>query len=139
MLLEHKKTGQPGIYQKFADGEEYEKDLDALLERLKEMNAGYKALGLDPEAADDFITKRIHQTKKYLYHLAEVMASGYVDRGSLLFASRELLASIGESHSAFQRGQHLHEPGDQHCARRPLRFPRTPFLFPRGADPGLLC
>lgn len=101
MLLEHKKTSQPGIYQKFADGEEYEKDLDALLGRLKEMNAGYKALGLDLAAADDFITKRIDQTKKYLYHLAEVMASGYVDRGSLLFASRELLASIGESHSAF--------------------------------------
>ena len=113
MLLEHKKTGQPGIYQKFADGEDYEADLDRLLEKLKEFNSGFASLGLDMDKADEFITDRIEKTRRFLYHMAEVMATGYVARENILSAARELLASIGESHSAFNAANIMNNSGVQ--------------------------
>ena len=42
-LLEHKKTGVPGIYAKFASGDDYHGALEALLGKLKEINAGFAA------------------------------------------------------------------------------------------------
>lgn len=101
LLLEDKKTGKPGIYQKFAENSDYGKELNLLCEKLKEINRGFSDIGLNIEEADNFISERTSQTANYLYHMAEVMASGYVDKKNLLRAARELLASIGEIHSAY--------------------------------------
>jgi len=113
MLLEHKKTGRPGIYQKFANGEDYEAGLDLLLERLKGLNSGFADIGLNVEEADAFITDRIDKTRRFLYHMAEVMATGYVARENILSAARELLASIGESHSGFNAANIMNNNGVQ--------------------------
>jgi len=40
-----------------------------------------------------------------------VLASGYVSRKEILLASRELLASIGEAHSAFNSANILNRRG----------------------------
>lgn len=100
-LLEHKKTGEPGIYQRFADGKDYNPYLDKLLEDLIALNRGFESIGLDQHAADKFIATRIVQTKNYLSSLADVLATGYVNRQNIFLAAREILASIGEAHSAF--------------------------------------
>ena len=100
-LLEHKKTKEPGVYVKFLNRENYDAPLDALLAKLIELNRNYESIGLDQIAADKFITERIQQTKSYLHNLANVMATGYVDRQNILLAAREILASVGEAHSAF--------------------------------------
>jgi aspartate kinase len=100
-LLEHKKTGEPGVYDLFAKDKAYQSALDELLKRLVDINHTMENLGLDPETADRFITDRIQQSTNYLVSLGEVMASGYVNKQNILLAAREILASIGEAHSAF--------------------------------------
>ena len=99
-LLEDKKTKAPGIYHHFVNGEDYEGALDALLQELLKINKGFVKIGLDYEVAKNFLESRINQTKSYLHSMHEIIASGYVDRESIFSAARELLASLGEAHSA---------------------------------------
>ncbi len=100
-LLEHKKTGEPGIYQKFLNNEDYSRALHGLLNKLLDINMTFTDINLDIEVADKFITNRIVQAQNYLNSLADVLASGYVNRQNILLAAREILSSIGEAHSAF--------------------------------------
>ncbi len=100
-LLEHKKTGEPGIFSIFVSGGDYRTALKDLLTKLIDINKGFSDIGLDLSVAEEFITERIRQAENYLQSLSEVMASGYVIRENILHAAREILASIGEAHSAF--------------------------------------
>ncbi len=100
-LLEHKKTKEPGVYIKFAKLENYNLALEEVMEKLIAINRTFKSIKLDQEKADLFITNRIMQAKNYLNSLADVLATGYVNRQNILLASREILSSIGEAHSAF--------------------------------------
>ena len=100
-LLEHKKTGERGIYALFAEGVGYQGALDALAVSLKKLNAGFADLGLSLAVADRFVDERVAQARKYLEAMHHVLASGYLSRADVLLAAREVLASIGESHSAF--------------------------------------
>jgi len=100
-LLEHKKTGEPGVYDLFVKNGDYRQALEDLLEKLIAINLEMEGIGLDLEEADAFIRDRVEQCKNYLVSLEEVMASGYVDKQNILLAAREILASIGEAHSAF--------------------------------------
>jgi len=100
-LLEHKKTGERGIYALFAEGKGYQDALAGLAVSLKKLNAGFADLGLPLEVADAFIDHRIAQAREYLSAMHHVLASGYLNRENVLLAAREVLASIGESHSAF--------------------------------------
>lgn len=100
-FLEHKKTKEPGVYQKFVNNEDYSRSLHELLNKLLEINKSFEDINLDLEVADKFITDRIVQAKNYLDSLTDVLASGYVNRQNILLAAREILSSIGEAHSAF--------------------------------------
>jgi aspartate kinase len=100
-LLEHKKTGEPGVYDLFVKKKDYRKALDNLLEKLLVINQEMAGIGLDMEAAETFIRDRVDQCRNYLVSLEEVIASGYVNKENILLAAREILASIGEAHSAF--------------------------------------
>lgn len=100
-LLEHKKTGERGIYALFAEGKGYQDALVGLATSLKKLNAGFADLGLPLDVADAFIDRRIAQAREYLGAMHHVLASGYLSRKDVLLAAREVLASIGESHSAF--------------------------------------
>jgi aspartate kinase len=100
-LLEHKKTGEPGVYARFAAQRKYDKSLDEVLDKLLKINRGFIDIGLNIDVADNFIKNRIREAKNYLHNMANVLASGYLDRDSILLAAREVLASIGEAHSAF--------------------------------------
>jgi len=100
-LLEHKKTGEPGVYVQFLENADYSIGLDSLCQRLISINDDFKEIGLDIPEAKDFITYRIEQAKTMLYSLSKVMASGYVNAEDICLAAREILASIGEAHSAW--------------------------------------
>jgi aspartate kinase len=100
-LLEHKKTGEPGVYDLFVKNKDYRGALDQLLARLLEINEGLAGIGLNLEEAESFIRDRVTQCRNYLVSLEEVIASGYVNKENILLAAREILASIGEAHSAF--------------------------------------
>ena len=100
-LLEHKKTGEKGIYSMFEEDEDYYGSMDLLLDKLIELNRKFESIGLDQYEADAFIRERISQAKNYLKSLGAVLASGYVNRQNILLAAREILASLREAHSAF--------------------------------------
>lgn len=101
MLLEHKKSAKPGVYTAFASQSPYAEALEGVKARFFELNASMKAEGLDVDDANRFIGERVAGVLGYLRSTADLLASGYVSRTELLSAARELLASIGESHSAY--------------------------------------
>ncbi|MCL1938012.1 MAG: aspartate kinase [Candidatus Azobacteroides sp.] len=100
-LLEHKKTGEPGVYAKFLHNEEYELALDDLCHKLLDINQTLEPIGLNLSEANNFIQYRIEQAKIYLSSMYQVLASGYVEKTSIYLAAREILASLGEAHSAW--------------------------------------
>ena len=110
-LLEHKKTGQPGIYQLFREQESYPRKMLALRDSLFELNKTFVPAGLDLEEANDFIGDHIDLAINILRSMDNVLASGYVSRTALLLAARELLASLGEMHSAFNSANILQNRG----------------------------
>lgn len=100
-LLEHKKTGKSGIYQTFAESKDYEPAMLNLQKDLCRLNRNFQNIGLNVEKANHFISERIAFALNILKSMDNVLASGYVDRTEVLLAARELLASIGEMHSAY--------------------------------------
>ncbi len=110
-LLEHKKTGQPGIYQTFAQNEDFQPAMIRLQNELCELNSNFKKIGLDVEKANSFICERILFAVNILKSMDNVLSSGYVNRTELLLAARELLSSIGEMHSAFNSANILQSLG----------------------------
>jgi aspartate kinase len=110
-LLEHKKTGEQGVYARFADGSDFAAALEALTTRLKGINRELAPLGLDVERADAFIEKRMRDLRGYLDSMRHVLASGYVRRENVLLAAREMLAAIGEVHAAYNSVEILRSKG----------------------------
>jgi aspartate kinase len=114
-LLEHKKTGAAGIYAKFAKGEGYVAAMEALLRKLQAINKEMAPLGLDLVKADGFLEKRFKDLQGYLDSMRHVLASGYLARDNVLLAAREMLAAIGEAHSAFNSVEILKSRGYNAC------------------------
>ncbi|MDR2805784.1 MAG: aspartate kinase, partial [Dysgonamonadaceae bacterium] len=110
-LLEHKKTGEPGVYAKFRHNEEYETALDNLCNKLLNINQSMESIGLNTAEANRFIQYRIEQAKTYLSSMYQVLASGYVEKSSIYLAAREILASLGEAHSAWNTVNVLNNNG----------------------------
>ncbi len=110
-LLEHKKTGEPGVYVQFLENSDYSIGLDSLRQRLLDINKGFEEIGLNQKEASEFITYRIEQAKTMLHSLSKVMASGYVNADDICLAAREILASIGEAHSAWNSVNILNNSG----------------------------
>lgn len=110
-LLEDKKTGEPGIYSKFVRNNSCEVELKQFRRKLIDFNKNLESIGLNLEEANKFISDRIEQTGSYLNKISELIGSGYVDKQNILLAARELLASIGEAHSAFNSSNILNNNG----------------------------
>ncbi|WP_375434787.1 aspartate kinase [uncultured Hymenobacter sp.] len=100
-LLENKKTGEPGVYHRITEYKKFHQALAEVATKLKALNRQYEPLGLDLTVADAFIEQRIQDAQTYLNSLTNILASGYVSSYNILQAAREILASIGETHSAF--------------------------------------
>jgi len=58
-LLEHKKSGEPGIYVRFLNNEDYKVALNELCEKLLAINQTFASVGLDLVAAEAFLRQRI--------------------------------------------------------------------------------
>jgi len=100
-LLENKKTGEPGVYHRITEHKKFHQSLKEVAVKLKELNKKYEPLGLNLAVADAFIEQRVQDAQTYLNSLTNILASGYVSSENILQAAREILASIGEAHSAF--------------------------------------
>ncbi len=115
LLLENKKTGKPGVYHRIAKYQDFHKPLKELTARLKAINKQYAGIGLDLATADQFIESHVAKAQQYLENLSNVLASGYVSREAILQAAREILASIGETHSAYNLTNILRGMGISTC------------------------
>jgi len=112
LLLEDKKTKAPGIYQQLAAGQDFRPALGAVGAQLKTIHKRFDVLGLDVVEADKAVDAQLAVALNYLESAVTMLASGYLNEGILL-AAREILASIGESHSAFVLAGILQKKGIQ--------------------------
>ncbi|WP_434457441.1 aspartate kinase [Stutzerimonas urumqiensis] len=104
LLLEHKKTGEPGVYQRFADASNEEAWLDALEQVRAQMLAKNTELFDSPferQQANHFVNQRLDDASDCMRSLQRVCAYGHFQLGEHLMKVREMLASLGEAHSAF--------------------------------------
>ena len=103
LLLEDKKTAAPGIYAAFASGDNrlWQEKFESTRKRLLEINRSFADLGLDLEKADAFVNDRMEGVKSCLLHLVQLRSFGHFRKEDYLPATRELLSSVGEAHSAF--------------------------------------
>lgn len=104
-LLEHKKTGEPGVYQRFAEtsgAEAWQDALEQVRTAMQEKNAEIFA---DSEHALDqansFIGGRIDDCASVMNSLHQLCHYGQFQLAEHLIKVREMLASLGEAHSAF--------------------------------------
>lgn len=114
LLLEHKKSGEPGVYARFADAESEDAWLDAL-ERVREAmlakNAGLFPAEYERHAADRFIGGRIDDARECMANLRKLCSYGHFQLDEHLLKVREMLASLGEAHSAFNTVLALKQAG----------------------------
>ncbi|MEQ8860680.1 MAG: aspartate kinase [Pseudomonadales bacterium] len=103
MLLEHKHSGDPGVYALFNEQEVdglWERALEKTLGHMRELNATIFDHDEDCHTANDFITTRVSEVRKRLEELQNLCSSGHFHLDAHLNTVREMLASLGEVHSA---------------------------------------
>ncbi len=113
-LLEHKKTGQPGVFGLFAHNDSKSDWLIAFQKLGQKLNQINQTLFSDTQQLDKangFINERIAKTKELLNHLQDLCSHGHFSLEEHLLTVRELLASIGEAHSAWNLSQLLQNEG----------------------------
>lgn len=113
-LLEHKKTGKSGIYALFSSSLEDNSWEEALENLRNEMHAINEALFPEKdllEEANNFIDNRLNNAKKCLADLQSLCRHGHFALDSHLATVREMLASVGEAHSAWNTAKLLQRDG----------------------------
>ncbi len=104
LLLEHKKSGEPGVYAQFSNAEADHGWHDALNRVAKEMQRVHHEVldhAADLEQADAFVAERIHGARNCLIDLQRLCAYGHFRLSEHMLQIRELLSGLGEAHSAF--------------------------------------
>ncbi len=119
MLLEHKKTGEAGVYARFANAESetaWEEALNQVQARMLEINAELfdKAQAeFELNAADKFVDDRIKDMRECMKSLQHLCSYGHFQLEEHLMKVREMLASLGEAHSAHNTVLALRKAGVQ--------------------------
>ncbi len=102
MLLEDKKTGEPGIYGLFAqDDKKFIDKLEATRAKMLEFNRTFSDIGLNLVQADAFVNERMDGIKVCLQDLMRLRTFGHFSHSDYLPATREFLSAVGEAHSAY--------------------------------------
>lgn len=112
LLLEHKKTGDPGVYELFAHNDSdwaWGDALSRVCQVMCEHNA--QLFAETPLQADDFIRERVEGVRNCLIDLHRLCSYGHFRLDEHLRTVRELLASLGEAHSAYNLTQLLRLEG----------------------------
>lgn len=113
-LLEHKKTGRPGIFSLFAGSkleESWRDELELLRIELCSLNEGLFEDAMELERANRFVDERLDSAGICLQNLHRLCRHGHFSLDSHLATVREMLASIGEAQSAWNTVQLLQHDG----------------------------
>ena len=103
MLLEHKKSGKPGVYALFASAEnkwQWSEALTELSQAMREKNQEIFGDHPDRKVADNFVLERIEGVRNCLIDLHRLCSYGQFRLDEHLMTVREMLAALGEAHSA---------------------------------------
>ncbi|WP_420003589.1 aspartate kinase [Arenibacterium sp. LLYu02] len=104
LLLEHKKTGEAGVYARFADADTDHGWHDALSRVAEEMRAAHRTVlshAGDLAQADAFVADRIEGARNCLIDLQRLCSYGHFRLAEHMLQIRELLSGLGEAHSAY--------------------------------------
>lgn len=118
-LLDHKKSGQPGVFKLFASSMEDDswlESLNSLRNELYQINE--QLFGTDDgllQKANTFINDRLIDAQKCLLDLQSLCRHGHFALDAHLDTVREMLASIGEAHSAWNMATLLQRDGVNAC------------------------
>lgn len=102
-LLEHKKSGAPGVYALFASAESdwaWGDALDKLAKRMQEINAEIFSDQQALSTANAFVRERIEGVRSCLIDLHRLCSYGHFRLDNHLLTVREMLSALGEVHSA---------------------------------------
>lgn len=114
LLLEHKKTGESGVYELFANDENAHGWLDALTRVAEAMAQAHERVLEHPgdiAQAGEFVRERIEGARSCLIDLQRLCSYGHFRLSDHMLVTRELLAGLGEAHSAFVAALMLQRAG----------------------------
>ena len=117
-LIEHKKTGHPGIFSLFSSSVQDDSWLhafDVFSSKLMQMNADLFDNDLSLQRANKFIHQRLMAAKDCLLHLQKLCFHGHFSVKEHLDTVKEMLSSIGEVHSAWNMTELLKQEGVNAC------------------------
>lgn len=114
LLLEHKRSGAPGVFSLFASAGNkwaWTEVLSSIVVAMQAKNAEIFDVQADRDAAGDFILERIEDSRNCLIDLQRLCAYGQFRLDENLATVKEVLSSIGEAHSAFNTALLLRQKG----------------------------
>lgn len=113
-LLEHKKSGESGIYASFANGindDTWQEKFLELENSLRHINQELFGNDVLLQTANAFLAERLNSTKQCLKDLQRLCQHGHFSLEDHLATVREMLASLGEAHSAWNTAHLLQRDG----------------------------
>jgi len=113
-LLEHKKTDVPGVYALFTDAEDedaWRTALNDLRDQIHQINVVLFQERALLKQANAFIDQRLYDAEQVLNNLQALCQHGHFELEDHLLTVREMLASIGEAHSAWNTAHLLQLEG----------------------------
>jgi aspartate kinase len=114
LLLEHKKSGEPGVYALFVNDDTnygWRDQLDCAAVAMKAANSRVLSHPADVQQANAFVDERLHGARDCLIDLQRLCSFGHFRLVEHLGQTRELLSGLGEAHSAFVTTQLLRRAG----------------------------
>ena len=113
-LLEHKKTGDAGVFALFAQERKQNNWFPALQDVRNAMlaiNHSLFEVGELRHKADAFLNSRLKEAQECLEDLHRLCQHGHFSISEHLATVREMLASLGEAHSAWNTAHLLQRDG----------------------------
>ena len=107
-LLEHKKTGEPGVYALFAATQKegsWKEALNQVRSNMLDINASFFSEADTLKHANSFIEERLYDAERVLSDLERLCQHGHFSLSDHLLTVREMLASLGEIHSAYKHSR----------------------------------
>lgn len=104
LLLEHKKSGDAGVYAAFASSDSdhgWHKALDRVSDAMVAAHKVVLDHAADIERANAFVHDRILGARNCLIDLQRLCTYGHFRLSEHMLQTRELLSGLGEAHSAF--------------------------------------
>lgn len=104
LLLEHKKSGEPGVFAAFASENNdhgWMERLDRVSKAMTEAHTKVLDNPADIERANAFVDDRLLNARNCLIDLQRLCSYGHFRLSENMEQTRELLSGLGEAHAAF--------------------------------------